>query len=63
MADLSRTSATGCLKVFVQRDYSEGTNVKFQTKRPQQLEDKVDLFIITVNIYRIRRTDFIFEDW
>jgi hypothetical protein len=28
-------------KVFVQRDYSEGTSVKFQTKFPPELEGKV----------------------
>lgn len=42
MDDLPRTPATGCLKVFIQRDYSEGTNVKFQTKFPTELEDRVD---------------------
>lgn len=30
-----------CLKVFVQRDYSEGTSVKFQTRFPPELEDRV----------------------
>jgi hypothetical protein len=30
-----------CLKVFVQRDYSEGTLVKFQTRFPTELEDRV----------------------
>jgi len=29
-------------KVFIQRDYSDGTNVKFQTKFPQDLEGKID---------------------
>lgn len=29
------------LKVFVQRDYSEGTIVKFQTRFPSELEGKV----------------------
>ncbi|KAA0184035.1 hypothetical protein HAZT_HAZT011022 [Hyalella azteca] len=31
----------GCMKVFIQRDYSEGTSVKFQTKFPQELNGKV----------------------
>ncbi|KAJ9576771.1 hypothetical protein L9F63_025331, partial [Diploptera punctata] len=29
-----------CLKVFVQRDYSEGTLVKFQTRFPTELEER-----------------------
>lgn len=34
-------SSNQCLKVFVQRDYSEGTLVKFQTRFPTELEDRV----------------------
>lgn len=30
-----------CLKVFIQRDYSEGTIVKFQTRFPTELEGRV----------------------
>lgn len=30
-----------CLKVFVQRDYSQGTMVKFQTRFPADLADRV----------------------
>lgn len=30
-----------CLKVFIQRDYNDGTAVKFQTKFPPELEGKV----------------------
>jgi len=29
-------------KVFIQRDYSEGTQVRFQTKFPSELEGKVE---------------------
>lgn len=29
------------LKVFVQRDYSDGTSVKFQTRFPAELEGRV----------------------
>nr|CAD7199041.1 unnamed protein product [Timema douglasi] len=36
-------SSNQCLKVFVQRDYSEGTLVKFQTRFPSELEDRVSL--------------------
>ncbi|UYV60387.1 GOLGA7 [Cordylochernes scorpioides] len=32
----------GCRKVFIQRDYSEGTNVKFQLKFPPELEGLVE---------------------
>ncbi|XP_071441811.1 golgin subfamily A member 7 [Hetaerina americana] len=41
----------GCLKVFVQRDYSEGTLVRFQTRFPPELEDKIEpqLFEQTIN--------------
>ncbi|XP_018332524.1 golgin subfamily A member 7 [Agrilus planipennis] len=31
-----------CLKVFIQRDYSEGTVVKFQTRFPQELEGRIE---------------------
>jgi len=34
-------SSNQCLKVFVQRDYSEGTLVKFQTRFPTELEERV----------------------
>ncbi|XP_076043159.1 golgin subfamily A member 7 isoform X2 [Oratosquilla oratoria] len=38
-----RQSGTqGCLKVFIQRDYSEGTSVKFQTKFPPELDGKIE---------------------
>lgn len=30
-----------CLKVFIQRDYSEGTVVRFQTRFPAELEGRV----------------------
>lgn len=33
-----------CLKVFIQRDYSEGTVVKFQTRFPPELEGRVSVF-------------------
>ncbi|PSN36469.1 Golgin subfamily A member 7B [Blattella germanica] len=40
-----------CLKVFVQRDYSEGTLVKFQTRFPTELEERIErqAFEYTVN--------------
>lgn len=38
-------------KIFIQRDYSEGTNVKFQTKFPAELDGLIDrhLFEQTIN--------------
>ncbi|XP_070539887.1 golgin subfamily A member 7-like [Ptychodera flava] len=38
-------------KVFIQRDYSDGTGVKFQTRFPQELEGKIDQsnFQYTIN--------------
>lgn len=35
-----------CLKVFIQRDYSEGTVVKFQTRFPSELEGRVRFGVI-----------------
>lgn len=33
-----------CQKVFIQRDYSEGTMVKFQTRFPTELESRVSIW-------------------
>lgn len=30
------------MKVFIQRDYSDGTSVKFQTRFPPELEGRVN---------------------
>eukprot|EP00918_Siedleckia_nematoides_P095897 GHVU01210445.1.p2 GENE.GHVU01210445.1~~GHVU01210445.1.p2 ORF type:complete len:144 (+),score=17.60 GHVU01210445.1:33-464(+) len=51
MDDMSRIPPPHCAKVFIQRDYSEGTSVKFQTKFPQELEGKIErqAFEYTVN--------------
>jgi len=35
-------STQNCRKIFIQRDYSEGTNVKFQTRFPAELQDKIE---------------------
>ncbi|XP_067657264.1 golgin subfamily A member 7-like isoform X1 [Haliotis asinina] len=42
MDNLSRIPSASCAKVFVQRDYLDGTGVKFQNKFPLELEGKVD---------------------
>ncbi|XP_076241570.1 golgin subfamily A member 7 [Calliopsis andreniformis] len=40
-----------CQKVFIQRDYSEGTMVKFQTQFPPELQSRLDRqsFEYTIN--------------
>jgi len=47
--------------VFIQRDYSEGTSVKFHTRLPTELEGMVSVPSvspgITINIYLHSRTD------
>lgn len=42
--ETEQMAQTQCLKVFVQRDYSEGTLVKFQTRFPQELEGRVRFY-------------------
>ena len=44
-------SQANCRKVFVQRDFSEGTGVRFTTRFPAELEGKIDkqLYEYTVN--------------
>lgn len=34
------------LKVFIQRDYSDGTSVKFQTRFPPELEGRVSFYLL-----------------
>lgn len=36
------------IKIFIQRDYSEGTAVKFQTRFPPELENRVSEMFISV---------------
>ena len=40
--DVLLQSFQNCRKIFIQRDYSEGTNVKFQTRFPAELQDKIE---------------------
>lgn len=51
MDDLSRIPVSHCPKVFIQRDYTNGTQMCFQTKFPSELEGKIDpaTFQETVN--------------
>jgi hypothetical protein len=48
---MARLPPAYCTKIFLQRDYSDGTAVKFQTKFPQELDGKIDrtLFETTLN--------------
>ncbi|CAG0922735.1 unnamed protein product [Notodromas monacha] len=39
---LTAVTLTTGEKVFIQRDYTEGTGVKFETRFPQELEGKID---------------------
>ena len=41
MDDLSRIPGNHCPKVFVHRDYTNGTSLCFQSKFPPELEGKV----------------------
>ena len=45
MDNMARLSSAQCTKVFIQRDFSDGTAVRFQNKFPQELEGKVLIFI------------------
>ena len=53
MANTTTTtlSQANCRKVFVQRDFSEGTGVRFSTRFPAELEGKIDrqLYDYTIN--------------
>ncbi|KAK3096245.1 hypothetical protein FSP39_024909 [Pinctada imbricata] len=42
MDDLTRILPPNCVKVFVHRDFTDGTGVKFQTKFPADLDGKID---------------------
>jgi len=50
---MTRLPVTGCLKVFIQRDYSEGTNIKFLTKCPQELEERIDKSLFEETISKL----------
>lgn len=52
-------TAASFMKVFVQRDYSEGTTVKFQTRFPQELESRVS-FLLIKSIFLLINDNFMF---
>lgn len=43
-------ASPNCLKVFIQRDYSSGTMVKFQTRFPAELGDRVRIFHLLLKL-------------
>lgn len=49
MDDMTRILPSNCSKVFIQRDFSDGTAVKFQTKFPAELDGKVKFKYIVLN--------------
>lgn len=44
--NMARLPPAYCTKIFLQRDYSDGTAVRFQTKFPQELEGKVVFYVL-----------------
>lgn len=44
MEDTTRLTHEQAVKLFIQRDYSDGTAVKFQERFPRELEGKVKIF-------------------
>jgi len=46
--NMARLPPAYCTKIFLQRDYSDGTAVRFQTKFPQELEGKVITWTCTL---------------
>ena len=42
MDDTTRLTSEQSIKLFIQRDYTEGTAVKFQERFPSELEGKVN---------------------
>lgn len=68
MDDMNRIPPAHCTKVFVQRDYSEGTSVRFQTKFPQELDGKVHCSVLPPGFsHSLARITFILQtfltDW
>lgn len=41
------------IKIFIQRDYSEGTAVKFQTRFPPELENRVSESDVNRCVHRV----------
>jgi hypothetical protein len=48
MEDTTRLTSEQSIKLFIQRDYSEGTAVKFLERFPPELEGKVNSFFLNI---------------
>lgn len=48
----SQTQGPQYAKVFIQRDYSDGTAVKFMTSFPQGLENKVRTHLLFYKMFK-----------
>lgn len=48
MEDTTRLTNEQAIKLFIQRDYSEGTMVKFHERFPRELEGKVKNFLFFI---------------
>ena len=48
MEDTTRLTNEQAIKLFIQRDYTEGTTVKFQERFPRELEGKVKNFLFVI---------------
>ena len=59
-SDRSPARSPNGFKVFVQRDYTEGTAVKFQVKYPLELEGKVRHLIIVASVEKVYVKVFFF---
>jgi hypothetical protein len=49
MEDTTRLTNEQSIKLFIQRDYSEGTAVKFQERFPPELEGRVSIIYLSSN--------------
>lgn len=55
MESLQRYPLSACRKVYVQRDYSQGLAVKFQTRLPAELEGKLESSLLEATIARLNQ--------
>lgn len=55
MDDLSRIPGSHCQKVFIHRDYTNGTSLCFQSKFPQDLEGKIDAATLQETVSTLNR--------
>lgn len=43
MEDTTRLTSEQSIKLFIQRDYSEGTAVKYQERFPSELDGRINI--------------------